>query len=136
MTIAEIMTAKLVTVEKNDTLERVKLIFDKFKFHHLLVLDEGKLVGVLSDRDLLRALSPHIGSASETAADRITLKTRVYQVMSTKLITVPTTMTVEVAANVMLEYHVSCLPVANDGHLEGIVSWRDFLRALVTVTKK
>jgi len=55
-----VMTTRLVTVELDDPLEVVKRIFDSVKFHHLLVVDTGKkLCGVISDRDLLRALSPY-----------------------------------------------------------------------------
>ena len=56
MELRSIMTARVVTVEVDDTLEVVKRIFDAMKFHHLLVVDSGKtLCGVISDRDLLRA---------------------------------------------------------------------------------
>jgi len=59
MALGNLMTARIVTVEMDDRLEVVKEIFDTMHFHHLLVIDEHrKLSGVLSDRDLLRALSP------------------------------------------------------------------------------
>ncbi len=67
MVMRDIMTARVVTVEMDDRLEVVKEIFDTMNFHHLLVVDEHKkLSGVVSDRDLLRALSPYVGSAAET----------------------------------------------------------------------
>ena len=70
MTLGDIMTAWIVPVEMDDRLEVVKVIFDTVNFHHLLVLDENKkLGGIVSDRDLLRALSPYVGSAAETARD-------------------------------------------------------------------
>ena len=70
-----VMTTRLVTVELDDTLAVVKQIFDSVKFHHLLVVDSHKkLCGVISDRDLLRALSPHIGTLAENARDTATLQ--------------------------------------------------------------
>src|SRR3981081_2500800 len=88
MTLGEIMTARIVTVEMDDRLEVVKDIFDTMRFHHLLVVDEHKkLSGVLSDRDLLRALSPYVGSATETARDLATLNKRVHQIMTRQPIT-------------------------------------------------
>jgi len=50
-------------------LATVKEIFDAVKFHHLLVVEEGELQGVVSDRDWLRAMSPFIGSVVETQRD-------------------------------------------------------------------
>ncbi len=63
MVMGDIMTARVVTVEMDDRLEVVKEIFDTMRFHHLLVVDEHKkLSGVVSDRDLLRALSPYVAA--------------------------------------------------------------------------
>ena len=78
-----VMTTRLVTVELDDTLAVVKQIFDSVKFRHLLVVDSHKkLCGVISDRDLLRALSPHIGTLAENARDTATLHKRVHQIMT------------------------------------------------------
>jgi len=69
MDLGSIMTARVVTVEMDDRLEIVKEIFDTMNFHHLLVVDEHKkLSGVVSDRDLLRAISPYVGSAAASSA--------------------------------------------------------------------
>ena len=77
MDLGSIMTARVVTVEMDDRLEIVKEIFDTMNFHHLLVVNEQKtLSGVVSDRDLLRAISPYVGSAAETARDLATLNKR------------------------------------------------------------
>ena len=62
MEVDSIMTRRVVSVEMDDRLDVVKKIFDTLKFHHLLVVDDrGKLKGVVSDRDLLKALSPYVG---------------------------------------------------------------------------
>jgi acetoin utilization protein AcuB len=127
-----VMTKRLVTVEIDDPLEVVKQIFDSVKFHHLLVVDAGKkLCGVISDRDLLRALSPYIGTASENARDTATLKKRVHQIMTRQPVTLPPEATVAEAVKVFLEHRVSCIPVIGPGFKAvGIVSWRDVLKSL------
>lgn len=133
MELRSIMTSRVVTVELDDTLEVVKQIFDAMKFHHLLVLDTGKtLCGVISDRDLLRALSPYVGTASENARDTATLRKRVHQIMSRKPVTLPPQATVTDAINLFLASRVSCIPIV-DPHLKpvGIVSWRDVLKTLI-----
>ena len=132
MTLADIMTARIVTVEMDDRLEAVKQIFDTMGFHHLLVVDEHKkLSGIVSDRDLLRALSPYVGSASETARDLATLNKRVHQIMTRQPKTLGPQSTIAQAVNLLLTHRISCIPIVDDQRKPvGIVSWRDLLRSL------
>jgi len=132
MTLADIMTARIVTVEMDDRLEAVKEIFDTMGFHHLLVVDEHKkLSGIVSDRDLLRALSPYVGSASETARDLATLNKRVHQIMTRQPKTLGPQSTIAQAVNLLLTHRISCIPIVDDQRKPvGIVSWRDLLRSL------
>jgi acetoin utilization protein AcuB len=128
----EIMTARVVSVEADDSLEAVKKIFDSVKFHHLLVIDSGKkLAGVISDRDLLRALSPYVGTPSENARDTATLNKRVHQIMTRQPITLLPEAQVADAIRVFLEHRVSCIPIVEKSFRPvGIVSWRDVLKAM------
>jgi acetoin utilization protein AcuB len=134
MTLGKIMTARIVTVEMDDRLEVVKEIFDTMRFHHLLVVDEHKkLSGVLSDRDLLRALSPYVGSATETARDLATLNKRVHQIMTRQPITLRQESGIAEAVELLLKNRISCLPIVDDDFKPvGIVSWRDLLRTLAS----
>ena len=134
MTLGKIMTARIVTVEMDDRLEVVKEIFDTMSFHHLLVVDEHKkLSGVLSDRDLLRALSPYVGSATETARDLATLNKRVHQIMTRRPITLRQESGIAEAVELLLKNRISCLPIVDDDFKPvGIVSWRDLLRTLAS----
>jgi acetoin utilization protein AcuB len=128
----DIMTARVVTVELDDRLEVVKEIFDTMNFHHLLVVDEHKkLSGIVSDRDLLRALSPYVGSAAETERDLATLNKRVHQIMTRHPITLRAQSAVAEAVNLLLVHRISCVPVVDDDFKPiGIVSWRDLLKSL------
>jgi acetoin utilization protein AcuB len=132
MMLREIMTARVVTVEADDALESIKQIFDSVKFHHLLVIDSAKkLIGVISDRDLLRALSPYVGTASENARDLATLKKRAHQIMSRQPVTLSPEASVRDAIEVFLGHRVSCIPIVDaQTRPAGIVSWRDVLRSL------
>ncbi len=129
MSIASIMTRKVVTVEMDDTLLTIRIIFENVKFHHLLVVENKKLVGVISDRDFLKAVSPFIGKVIETTRDLDTLKKRVHQIMSRNPFTVSQETSIETAASLLLEKNISCLPVvSSQGDIEGIVTWKDILR--------
>lgn len=132
MNVDAIMSREPVTVGMDDDLHRVKDLFELYRFHHLLVLLGEKLVGVISDRDLLRASSPFVGRASERPQDLATLNRRAHQIMTRDLVVVAPDTPVEEAARLMLDKRVSCLPVvAAEGQLLGIVTWRDQLRSLL-----
>jgi acetoin utilization protein AcuB len=126
------MTARIVTVELDDRLETVKEIFDTVHFHHLLVVDEHKkLTGIVSDRDLLRALSPYVGSAAETARDVATLNKRVHQIMTRRPLTLNPQASIADAVNLLLAHRISCIPIVDDESKPvGILSWRDLLKSL------
>ena len=131
MNVRSIMSTKIVTVELDDRLSTVKDIFDTMKFHHLLAVEDGRLYGVVSDRDLLRALSPYIGSTVETARDVATLNKRVHQIMTRKPITLRPEATIADAIALFLAHGISCIPIV-DANLRpvGILSWRDILKSL------
>ncbi len=129
--ITRIMSASPVTVEPDDTLATVKEIFDRLAFHHLPVVEDYRLVGMVSDRDLLKALSPHLGLAAETARDLATLKKRVHQVMNRNLVTLSASAVLADAIRVFNREGVSCIPVVDaDQRPLGVLSWRDVMRAL------
>ena len=100
--IRDIMTSRVVTIGMDDSLEVIREIFKKVRFHHLLVVDNEKLVGVISDRDVLKAISPYVGTMSETDRDRATLNKRVHQIMSHHPVTVRHSCSLQEAAQLML----------------------------------
>jgi acetoin utilization protein AcuB len=128
MLIEKIMSQPVVTVTLDDTLRVVKHIFENAKFHHLLVVEEGKLYGVISDRDLLKSISPFIGTVQETVHDKFTLNKKVHQIMTRKPITLPPLADVYEAISLFNQHSISCIPIVNEqGVPVGIVSWRDIL---------
>ena len=132
MTIASIMSRDVFRVTMEDSLWTIREIFNHAKFHHLLVVEKRKLVGVISDRDLLKALSPFVDTLSERDRDASTLNKRAHQIMGRRLVTVTGEASIEDAVSLLLEQEVSCLPVvSHGGSLEGIVTWRDLLRLCV-----
>lgn len=131
MNIKSIMTGNPVTVEMDDRLSQVKEIFEKLHFHHVLVVDDGKLIGVVSDRDLLKALSPRLGTASESEKDTATLNKRVHQIMSRKPVTLDSDATLMDAVCTFKAHRISCIPVVDaQARPVGILSWRDLLAAM------
>lgn len=131
MLVEQIMSKPVVTVTLDDPLRLVKQIFDNSMFHHLLVVEEGKLYGVISDRDLLKSISPFIGTLQEKALDKFTLNKKAHQIMSRKPITLPPLADVYEAISLFNQHSISCIPIVNEtGMTLGIVSWRDILRTI------
>ena len=131
MTVKQIMTTRVITLEMDDRLELARELLEKVSFHHLLVTDRRSVVGILSERDLFKAISPSLGKASETQKDRNTLNLRVHQIMSRQPITVSPDTEINAAAELLLEHAVGCLPVTEDNHLVGILTWKDLLAAFI-----
>lgn len=137
MKINEIMSKRIVTIEMDDTLRVVRDIFSNVKFHHLLVVEHGRLYGVLSDRDLLKALSPNLETAAESRQDRATLNKRVHQVMSREPITLPESAGVYDAIRLFNTQTITCIPIVDSQNRPvGIISWRDILKMLEGMIKE
>jgi len=131
MKVSEIMSKNVVTVSLDDTLREVKKIFDSTRFHHLLVVEDDELIGVISDRDLLKSISPNVGTLAESADDEATLNKRVHQIMTRKLITLTDEATISDAVALFNSSHVSCIPIVDDKkEAVGVLSWRDILKTL------
>ncbi len=128
MRVEQIMTREVVTVSMDDTVAAVREIFDTHGFHHLIVEENGQVVGVVSDRDLLRNLSPFVGKLNERPQDLFLEQRRVHQIMTRKLIAVTPETSLHDAALKMLDERVSCLPVI-DARMRcvGIVTMYDML---------
>jgi acetoin utilization protein AcuB len=131
MQVGDIMTREVVAVGLDTTVRQVRQFFERRPFHHVLVADCGELVGVVSDRDLLKNLSPFVGNVlAERPQDRALLDRRIHRVMTRKPVSVVAETPVR-AAWLMLEKDTTCLPVVDErlGSV-GIVTARDMLQFL------
>lgn len=136
MSVSRLMTRPVVSVEPDDTLWTVKEIFDNTHFHQLLVTDHGRLVGIISDRDLFKSVSHRLGTMAETAQDLSTLDRRVHQAMSRKVHTLGPEESVHDAVALIVEHNVSCVPVVDENRRPvGILTWRDIMRELMRVSR-
>ena len=128
MYVRDIMTTPVHRVDMDDSMLSVKRLFDRERCHHVVVMRRNRVLGVVSDRDVLKVISPFIGNRMmERSQDLNTLKKRVHQIMSRVLVTIGPDGTVSEAAEKMLSERVSCLPVVDGGgSLQGIVTIRDF----------
>ena len=131
--VGDIMTPQVHTLHLDDSLRTAASLFEREHFHHVVVLERGRVHGVVSDRDILKAISPFVGNPMlERPQDLSTLKKRVHQIMTRKPVTIGPDQTVAAAADLILSQRVSCLPVVDEGGaLLGIVTVRDLVGQLV-----
>ena len=121
------MTREIVTLSPQDTAKTALALCRERRIRHLPVLEEGRLVGIVSDRDL-RAAVPPLGDEGRAAA---LAEIRAGEVMAREVVTVASDDPIEQAANTMRERRIGCLPVVEGGELVGIITASDVMEALV-----
>ncbi|MEZ4222653.1 MAG: CBS domain-containing protein [Polyangiaceae bacterium] len=124
----DLMTRQLFTIGPEDVLQSLEQHMESFRFRHLPVIEDDKIVGLISHADLLHASSSHLTSHAKEV-DAIVHKLPAKRIMHTDFTRVlPTTPLAEVAAT-MWSNHVDCVLVATeDGTLVGIITQGDFVR--------
>ena len=121
------MTREIVTLAPDETVGTALALCRERRIRHLPVLSEGRLVGIVSDRDL-RSATPAFGDQERAAALQEIL---VEDVMATDVVSVLPDDPIEQAANTMRERRIGCLPVVEGGELVGIITSSDVMSALV-----
>ena len=128
--LSDVMQTDPISVQMDTPLSQVRLLIEEHGFHHIPVLEEDELVGIISDRDIFRVLSPFLGTAAELTRDLALLDKVAHQVMTRQPISLSVNDPLEKAIDWMLKGDISCLPVLNKGRLVGIITWRDLIALL------
>lgn len=131
--ISSLMTdhKQLVTVNPEESLSRVKAIFESHSFHHIPVVRYREIVGIISKTDFEHFL----GGASHCEDDRFVNDHRLAQttaqnIMTTRMGKVESTDRLNVALEIFLINRFHALPVVDDGELVGIITPFDILKAV------
>ncbi|TYK67014.1 CBS domain-containing protein [Colwellia echini] len=132
MKIDDIMSTNITCIDLDQRLTEVRELFIKHEFHHLLVTDDkNNLVGVISERDYLKATNSNLELPTANDKDLAMLNKRVHQIMSKKLVSIKQFTSFNDAIRVFHDTGVSCLPVVNsDNKPVGIITWRDIINWL------
>jgi CBS domain-containing membrane protein len=126
--VRDVMTQQVTTLKRNDQLSLANDIMQLGRVRHLPVLDDdGRLAGILSQRDLFRGALAHALGYGQHAQRKMLDSLLVKEVMSSDVITTrPDTPLVE-AARVLLERKIGCLPIVEGEQLVGILTEADFV---------
>jgi len=135
MLVKDWMSTKVITVNVQDTLQHAIKVSMEDQVSILPVLEEGKLVGIITDRDLKRA-SPSDATVMDIQHILYHLsRLEVGAVMSRYPITIPLDYTIEEAASALLTNNISGAPVVDaHGEIKGIVTKNDLFRAMISLS--
>jgi len=136
MRVMDLMTAPVVSVSMDTKFVEIRHLMEQHKIHHLPVVDKGKLVGIISDRDMLRVLSPFLGTAGEMQRDLDSFNRVAHQIMTRQPICVAENDSIDAVLAWLQTVDISCVLVTDKEQLlTGIITWRDLLKhAKFTVT--
>ena len=128
MKVSDVMSRKVVSISADDTLLIVDEIMELGHVRHIPVVRGGELVGVVSQRDLLRAsLSSVMGIAREDA-DGFLENLSISEAMTSPAISIEADRPVQEAARLMADHKIGCLPVVEGKKLIAIVTETDVLK--------
>ncbi|MDD7699842.1 MAG: CBS and ACT domain-containing protein [Treponema sp.] len=125
MIVKEVMRTNVVFISSETKITEAKNIMMENKFSKLPVVDYGKLVGIVTKNDLLKAEPSLATTLDMFEIGYLLSKLTVKKVMMTNVITVSPDEVVEEAARIMVDNEISCLPVVKDDALIGIITESD-----------
>ena len=132
MLVKDRMTPDPVVITTDTSLKEALEIVRSKPFRHLPVLDEnGKLVGIVTEKSLVYASPTSTTALSVFEVDYILSRTKVGQIIQGSVISVGPDWPIEEAARVMVDRRIGCLPVIEDDKLIGIISDTDIFRVFV-----
>jgi acetoin utilization protein AcuB len=133
MLVEKRMKREPVTVSPGDSFRHAMTLIRQKGFRHLPVVEGGRLVGIVTDRDIRQA-SPSPATSLEIHELHYLLeKVRIREIMTKKVYTVTPDTPIEEAARLMLTHRIGGLPVLQEGSLVGILTETDILAAFVDV---
>ena len=126
--VRDLMQEKIVTISAGERLSTVQDIMTLGRVRHMPVVHGGKLVGVVSERDLLRASLSSLHTARDEERRAFLHVVEIAGVMSTPPIVIGPEASIQEAALIMAECKIGCLPVVEGDALVGLLTETDILR--------
>jgi acetoin utilization protein AcuB len=135
MLVKKWMSKNVITVNVDDSMQDAIGLLKQHNIRMLPVLKKGKLVGIVTDRDLKKASASDATSLEIHELLYLLTKIQVKSIMTKDPITVTTDWTVEETAELLLQNRISGVPVVDDrGDLVGVITQADVFRVLISLT--
>ncbi|MDP3938667.1 MAG: CBS domain-containing protein [Deltaproteobacteria bacterium] len=125
--VKSILNPKLVSVSADERLDTVDDIMALGQVRHLPVVKAGELVGIVSQRDLLRASLSSISNVGLGEKRAFLTSIKLHEIMTCDVITITPETSIQEAAEIMADEKIGCLPVVDDNHLMGMITETDLL---------
>lgn len=130
-TLGDVMTRDVITGRADEPIEDLRIGMERYRFRHLPIVEDGKLIGLVTRSDLLHASSTWLSDVA-AARDALIGKQPLGKIMQREVITMRPDEPLLDAAKVMWEGQLGCVPVTDDeNNLLGIVTTTDFLKLAV-----
>jgi CBS domain-containing protein len=126
--VREIMMSSPVTLTPEDTLDLASDVISLGRIRHIPIMEDGRLVGILTARDLMGAAATEIFGLKHKQQSALFKSVLIKDVMKKKVVTVAPETKIKDAAHLMANKKIGCVPVVSDGTLVGLVTTTDILR--------
>ena len=130
MRVRDLMTAKPITVDPETPILEARQRMLRERIRHLVVLDDARVVGIVTDRDVRLNLPSPATSLSVWEINYLLPGVTVGGVMTTSVMVVDPDRPIAEAARIMMDHKIGALPVVEEGRLVGIITESDFVRAM------
>ena len=134
MLVGERMTHPVIVVHPDTPVPEALTVMRREKIRRLPVLEDGQLVGIVTDRDLLHASASSATTLSVWELNYLLSKLTVERVMTTDLLTVTEDTPIEEAARLMADHKIGGLPVMRGSEVVGMVTETNLFRILLEMT--
>ncbi|MFH2064350.1 MAG: CBS and ACT domain-containing protein [Pseudomonadota bacterium] len=129
------MSQPAITIQKNDSMQQAVNMMQANHIRLLPVMNKGKICGILTDRDLKRASASDATSLDVHELLYLIAKIKVADIMTRDVVTVHQDLTMEEAADIMLDHKISGAPVLNGSErLCGVITQSDIFKAMIYLT--
>ncbi|MGH7809801.1 MAG: CBS domain-containing protein [Candidatus Binatia bacterium] len=126
--VREIMMGSPVTLKPDDTLALANDVISLGRIRHIPVVEDGKLRGMLTERDLMGAAATQIFGLKQSSKTALLKSVLIRDVMKKRVVTVAPDTPIKDAAHLLADKKIGCLPVVSEGTLVGLVTTTDILR--------
>ena len=131
--VRKIMMGSPVTLTPDDTLDLANNVISLGRIRHIPVVEKGKLVGLLSERDLIGAAANRVFGLNRKSRSALLKTELVKNIMKKRLVTVTPDTPIKDAARLMADKKIGCVPVITAGALVGLVTTTNVLRYLESI---
>ncbi len=132
--VKDLMSTELFCLKKNDSLRMARSMMTLARIRHIPVVDDRLIfLGLITHRDILAATVSRFADVDKALQDEIDSGIPVAEIMRDDVTTITAETSLRDAAELLLHHKYGCLPVLDDGKLQGIITEADFLKLTITL---